>query len=133
MDVLLGVHSFVRWLILLAALAAIAKLAYGWLRAGSFDQWDRRLVMGYSGLLDLQALLGLLLLFGNGFLLGEGFPLPRILHGMVMILAVVTGHLAGRGRDDPARARYRRALASIAGSLVLVVVGIIIVAAGQGS
>jgi hypothetical protein len=133
MDVLLGIHAFVRWLILLAAVAALAKLAYGWLRAGSFDQWDRRLIMGYSGLLDLQALLGLALLFGNAFLLGEGFPMPRILHGIVMILAVVTGHLAGRGQGDPARARYRRALAAIAGSLMLVVVGIIVIAAGQGS
>jgi hypothetical protein len=133
MDVVLGIHSLVRWVILLLAVAAIIKLAYGWFRAGIYDSLDRGLVMGYSGLLDLQALLGFVLLFGNGFLLGEGFPLPRILHGIVMILAVITGHLAGRGKSDPAKARYRRALAAIAGSLVLVLIGIIIIMAGQGS
>ena len=133
MDTLLFIHSLLRWLILLVAVAALAKLAYGWLRAGIFDGIDRGLVMGYSGLLDLQALLGLILLFGNGFVGGEGFPLPRILHAIVMILAVVAGHLAGRGKTDPAKARYRRALAAIAGSLVLVLIGIIILAAGQGS
>ena len=128
MEFILGIHSIVRWIILLVAVVALVKLAYGWLRAGVFDGMDRGLVMGYSGLLDLQALVGFILLFGNGFLLGEGFPLPRILHGIVMILAVITGHLAGRGKSDPAKARYRRALAAIAGSLVLVLVGIIIIA-----
>jgi hypothetical protein len=133
MDILLGIHSLVRWVILLVAVVAIAKLAYGWLRAGAYDSADRGLVMGYSGLLDLQALLGLVLLFGNAFVLGEGFPMPRILHAIVMILAVITGHLAGRGRSDPAKTRYRRALAAIAGSLVLVLLGIILIMAGQGS
>ena len=127
MDIILGIHAIVRWIILLVAVAAIAKLAYGWLRAGTFDRADRGLVMGYSGLLDLQALLGFVLLFGNGFVLGEGFPMPSILHAIVMILAVITGHLAGRGKSDPAKARYRRALAAIAGSLVLVLIGIIII------
>ena len=128
MEFILGIHSIVRWIILLVAVVALVKLAYGWLRAGVFDGMDRGLVMGYSGLLDLQALVGFILLFGNGFLLGEGFPMPRILHGIVMILAVITGHLAGRGKSDPAKARYRRALAAIAGSLVLVLIGIIIIA-----
>jgi len=131
MDIVLGVHSLVRWIILLAAVAAIIKLGLGWLRAGSYDNLDRRLVMGYSGLLDLQALLGLVLLFGNGLLLGEGFPMRSILHAIVMILAVVTGHLAGRGRSDPARARYRRALAAIAASLVLILIGVILIMAGS--
>jgi len=133
MEIVLGIHSIVRWVILLVAVAAIAKLAYGWRRAGTFDGTDRGLVMGYSGLLDLQALLGFVLLFGDALVLGEGFPLTRILHGIVMILAVATGHLAGRGKNDPAPARYRRALTAIAGSLVLVLVGIIIIMAGQGS
>ena len=127
MDTLLFIHSLLRWLILLVAVAALAKLAYGWLRAGIFDGMDRGLVMGYSGLLDLQALVGFILLFGNAFLLGEGFPMPRVLHSIVMILAVITGHLAGRGKSDPAKARYRRALAAIAGSLVLVLIGVIII------
>ena len=133
MDFLLGIHALVRWVILLVAVVAIIKLAYGWLRAGVYDNIDRGLVMGYSGLLDAQALLGFVLLFGNAFMLGEGFPMPRILHAIVMIVAVITGHLAGRGKSDPAKARYRRALAAIAGSLVLVLIGIIIIMAGQGS
>ena len=133
MEIVLAIHSVIRWVILLVAVVAIVKLVLGWLRAGTYDQMDRGLVMGYSGLLDLQALIGLILLFGDGFLLGEGFPMVRILHGIVMILAVVVGHLAGRGKQEPPVARYRRALAAIAGSLLLIVIGITVIAAGQGS
>jgi hypothetical protein len=130
MDIVLAIHSIVRWVILLVAVVAIVKLGLGWLRAGSYDNMDRGVVMGYSGLLDLQALLGMILLFGNGIFLGEGFPMVRILHAIVMILAVVTGHLASGGKQKPPIARYRRSLAAIAGSLVLIVVGIIIITAG---
>ena len=133
MDIVLAIHSIVRWVILLVAVVAIVKLGLGWMRAGTFDRMDRGVVMGYSGLLDLEALLGLILLFGNGIFAGEGFPIARILHAIVMILAVITGHLASRGKQAPPIARYRRALAAIAGSLVLVLIGIIIITAGQGA
>lgn len=133
MDILLAIHSILRWVVLLVAVAAIVKLGFGWLRAGNYDSLDRGVVMGYSGLLDLQALLGMILLFGAGFFLREGFPVVRILHAIVMILAVITGHLASGGKQAPPIARYRRALGAIAGSLVLILIGIIIITAGQGS
>jgi hypothetical protein len=130
MDIVLAIHSVVRWVILLVAVVAIVKLGLGWLRAGTYDRLDQGVVMGYSGLLDLQALLGMILLFGDGFFLNQGFPMVRILHAIVMILAVVTGHLASGGKQAPPVARYRRALTGIAGSLVLIVIGIIIITAG---
>jgi hypothetical protein len=133
MEIVLAIHSVVRWVILLVALVALVKLGLGWQQKGAFDGMDRGVVMGYSGLLDLQALLGLVLLFGNGFFFGEGFPLPRILHSIVMLLAVAAGHLPSLWKNSPAVTRYRMSLAAIAGSLALVVVGIIIIAVGQGS
>src|SRR4051812_19960952 len=111
MDFVLALHSLVRWIVLLAAVIAIVKLGLGWMRAGTFDRLDRGVVMGYSGLLDLQALLGFILLFGDGFFLGGGFPMVRILHASVMILAVVSVPLASGGSQAPPVARYRRALA----------------------
>jgi len=133
MDIVLAIHSFVRWIILLVAVVAIVKLVLGWLRGGAFDGLDRGLVAGYSGFLDLQALLGLILLFGDAMFLGEGFPMVRILHAIVMILAVVAGHLPARWRASPAPVRYRASLAAIGGSLVLIVIGIFIIASGQAA
>ena len=131
MEVVLTVHSLVRWVILLVAVAAIVKLGLGWLRGGPFDGLDRGLLLGYSGLLDLQALLGLVLLFGGAIFLGEGFPMVRILHAIVMILAVAAGHLPARWRQSPAPVRYRGSLGALAASLLLIIVGVIIITAGQ--
>ena len=133
MDFVLMIHSIVRWIILLVAVVALVKLGWGWLRGGVFDGMDRGVVAGYSGLLDLQALLGLVLLFGDAIFLGEGFPMVRILHAIVMILAVVAGHLPARWRASPAPIRYRASLAAIGGSLVLIVIGIFIIVMGQAA
>jgi len=46
MDIVLAIHSFVRWIIMLVAVVAIVKLALGWLRGGAFDGLDRGLVAG---------------------------------------------------------------------------------------
>ena len=78
MDIVLAIHSIVRWIILLVAVVAIVKLGLGWLRAGTYDSLDRGVVMGYTGLLDLQVLLGFILLFGDDFLLGG---LIEAMHG----------------------------------------------------
>ena len=131
MNIVVTIHSLLRWLILLVAVVAIVKLGLGWRRGGPFDGMDRGVVAGYSGLLDLEALLGLVLLFGDAIFLGEGFPMLRILHAIVMILAVVSAHLSARWRRSPAPVRYRTSLAAIAGSLALIVVGIIIITVGS--
>ena len=83
MDLVLMLHSMVRWLVLLAAVAAIVKFAVGWRRGGAFSGLDRGLSLGFSGLLDLQALLGLIVLIGGG-LAGAGFPRYRLEHAVTM-------------------------------------------------
>ena len=62
MDFLFTLHSHTRWLILLVAVAAIDKLAIGWQRGSAFKGMDRGLAAGFSGLMDLQATLGLIFL-----------------------------------------------------------------------
>lgn len=131
MEIVLTLHSLVRWLILLVAVVAVVKLGLGWLRGGTFDGLDRGVVAGYSGLLNLQVLLGLILLFGDAVFLGEGFPTARILHAIVMLMAVVAGNLPRRWRQSPAPMRYRGTLAAITASLVLILIGIIIITTGQ--
>jgi len=127
-EIVLAIHSIVRWVILLVAIVAVVKLGLGWRRGGTFDGMDRGVVAGYSGLLDLQMLLGLVLLFGDAIFQGEGFPMVRILHAIVMILAVVAGHLPAMWRQSPNPVRYRNTLGAIVGSLVLIIIGIFIIA-----
>jgi hypothetical protein len=123
MDILLMLHSIVRWIILLVAVIAIVKFALGWLRGGEFKGMDRGLASGFSGLMDLQVLLGIIYLLWNGFA-EEGFPTFRIGHALVMIIAAVVAHLPARWKNADDKTRFRNTMFAIIASLVLVMIGI---------
>jgi hypothetical protein len=90
---------------------------------------DRGLMAGYTGLMDLQGTLGIILLLWTGFT-GMGFPLYRIEHGVIMILAAVAAHLSARWRNADDTTRFRNNLFAILGSLILVVIGISVLPGG---
>lgn len=124
MQTLLVIHSHTRWLILLVALVAIVKFTLGWLRGGAFKGMDRGLASGFSGLMDLQATLGLIFLIWTG-LSGVGFPMLRIEHATTMIIAAVLAHLPARWKNASDTVRFRNTLFCIVGSLVLVFMGVV--------
>ncbi|MFZ2517904.1 MAG: hypothetical protein WA089_04325, partial [Anaerolineae bacterium] len=62
-SVLLTLHSIVRWLIVLAALASVGR-ALGGLRGGqAWTARDKRLGIIFTSAMDTQLLIGLLLYF----------------------------------------------------------------------
>jgi uncharacterized membrane protein YphA (DoxX/SURF4 family) len=129
MNILFMAHSGLRWLILLVAVIAIVKFAVGWLRGGTYKGMDRGLMSGFSGLMDLQATLGIILLLWSGFA-GVGFPMFRILHGVIMIAAAGVAHMSARWKNSNDTTRFRNNLAIIFGSLILVLIGISILPEG---
>ena len=112
MAFVLEIHGLVRWLVALIAIVAIVKFAMGWLRNMS----------AYTGLMDLNLLLGLILLFG----LGGGFPMHRIEHATTMIIAAVVAHLSAiwKKSDDAAK-KFRNYLIVVVVSIVLIVMAVI--------
>ena len=82
---------------------------------------DRGLSSGFSGLMDLQVTLGLLYFLITGFG-GVGFPLFRIEHLVTMLLAAVIAHAPSMFKK--AANKYTIALGAIAGTLVLVYIGV---------
>ncbi len=123
MDTLLAIHSFVRWIIVVVAVAAIIKFAIGWAANSFFKALDRGLASGFSGLMDLQVLLGLVYLIWNGIAV-SGFPIYRILHAGARIIAVAVAHLPSRFRNLNDKLRFQYSLFAIIGSLILVAIGI---------
>ena len=61
MTFLLQIHSVLRWLVLLAGLVAVARLANGYTRNHPYGPSDLRASRIFIGLFDLQFLLGLIL------------------------------------------------------------------------
>ena len=123
MQILLMIHSYVRWLIVLVAIAAVIKFALGWLRGGQFKGMDRGLASGFSGLIDLQATLGLILMLWSGFS-GVGFPMFRIEHATTMVIAAVVAHLPARWKTAADKTRFRNTLFCGLGALLLIYVGV---------
>ena len=84
MDIVLVIHSLVRYLILLAALVGVVKVLLSLVQKAKSDQLDRTVASAFLGLYDLQVLLGLLLI-----LLGTAVP---ILHPIIMVVGLLLAH-----------------------------------------
>ena len=121
MGTLMTIHGEVRWLVAVLAVVIIIKFAIGWLGRRKYTSLDRSLLTAYTILLDINVLLGLILLFFNGGING-----PRLEHAVTMLLAVIAGHMTAmwrRSTDSPTK--FRNQLLLVALSLLLVFFGII--------
>ncbi len=119
MNFLFYAHSWLRYLVLLAALAALITLAYS-VATGRSQRSARNLSTSFAVVLDLQVLLGVLLVMGGVF--------PDVVTGhlILMVLAAVVTHgafLIGQQSLSERRELGVR-LGGIALALVLIVVGI---------
>jgi hypothetical protein len=119
MNMLYQAHSGLRYLVLLAGIAALIALVID-LSAKKQSAPARSLAAAFTGLLDLQVLLGIALVIGGvwyGALMG---------HLMMMILAVGAAHATGilaKKEPDPRKATIAR-LGGVIAALVLILVGI---------
>ncbi len=128
MEIMLTIHSYVRWLVVGIGIIALAKFLLGWLRKMSFKPMDRGLMSGFVGLVDLQTLLGIIL-----FILGwldAGLVRYRAEHAFTMILALVLAHLSRRWRNADDTTRFRNYALIILGVFILVFAGIAILPQG---
>ncbi len=122
MSFLLELHGGLRWLVALVAVITIVKFGLGWAGRAEFKGMDRRLMAAFTGLLDVNFLLGAIVLFG----LGEGLVSDRIEHATTMFLAIVVAHSSAiwRRSDDSVK-KFRNNLIVVAVAVVLVTVGVI--------
>ena len=114
-----ALHSWVRWIIILVGVIAAIKFAYGWLKKASPAKMDRGLMSGFSGLIDLQALLGIVVLLGMGL-----DPAYRIEHAVAMVVAAVIAHLPALWRKDDSANALRNNLFVVIGVFVVIIIGI---------
>ena len=123
MSTLIIAHSHFRWLVILVAAVAIVKFAIGWYRGDTFKSMDRGLAARFSGTVDLQATLGLIVFLWDGFT-GAGFPMYRIEHATTMLIAAVVAHLHVLWKNSEDKVRFRNSLFIVVDVLVLVFIGI---------
>jgi len=121
---LLTIHSFIRWLILSLALFGAARSFVSALSvSGRFTRLDVGVSRAYAGVLDLQFLVGILLVLG-ALNLQETIPW---IHPIVMIPAIIVAHLSRRFAAMPDRQRQQRQLAIYLVSLALISIGLAVI------
>ena len=129
MEILLTIHSILRWVIVIVAILAVVKFAIGWASNRPFQGMDRGLTAGLSGLIDLQVLLGLIFFLWNGFA-GAGFPRERWEHMVTMIVAAVVAHLPSRWKTLADKRRFLNSMLAILGALALIYAGVVVLPGG---
>ncbi|MBT3187381.1 MAG: hypothetical protein HN736_06000 [Anaerolineae bacterium] len=127
--ILLYAHSGLRWLIVLAAFLSILFFGYGWLAKKKNAKIARILPAAYSGLVDTQVLLGIIVIILS---LASGLSLARykLEHISVMILVAVIGHLPARWSKSKKANLYRNTFLALLFSLVLVYLGVSVLPSG---
>lgn len=123
LGIVLVIHSVVRWLVVAVSLISLVWFVLVWLRGARNEKTGRGLMAAFSGLIDLQVAIGLILILWSGFT-GAGFSRYRLEHAFVMIIAAVIAHLSMRWRNAELRTRARNNVALILGVLVIVFIGV---------
>lgn len=118
-------HSGVRFLVLLIGVVAAIYFAYASARGGN-PRTSRILGSAFTGVLDLQALLGLIMV-------AMGLYYPALLgHLFMMLFAVAAAHVAmalAKSSADEARANRLR-LAGVVIALLLIAGGVMAIGRG---
>lgn len=126
---LLDLHNVVRWVVVIAAVLAAGNAYRGWLAKTPFEPRDARLGTVFTGAMDLQVLLGIVVYivspltsevfedFG-GAMGDETLRFYGVEHGLVMIVAAALAHVgtarARKADDDVASFRTQAIWYSVA-------------------
>ena len=123
MDFVLTLHSIVRWAAVLVGIVAVARYVLVMIGRAQSSGMDRGLMSGYTGLLDLNVLLGLILI------IGLGFTTQRIEHAVTNIIGVAVAHFFARRAKklEDAKLAARTNLLGVVISLAIIVVGVALV------
>jgi heme A synthase len=125
-DIVRTIHGGMRWLVAIVAIVVIIKFAVGLIRKSEYARVDRILMSSLVGLIDLNFLLGLILLISLGF-----DSRVRLEHAGTMFVAVLLAHsnAAWRKSEDSTKL-FRNNLILVVVVLVLVFVGVTIIRGG---
>ncbi len=120
MDIILLLHSIVRFVLLAIAVVGIIKTLMSLGRKGDPAPADRTIASAFLGVYDLQVLLGILIIFLGG--------LTNALHPIVMFVGVVTAHgLQAMSRRAQGASVHQARLAFYIVPLAIILIGLAII------
>jgi uncharacterized membrane protein YqjE len=119
-DIIRVLHGGMRWLVVIVAIVVIVKFTIGLIRKTEYGRLDRVLMSSLVGFIDLNFLLGLILLISLGF-----DDQTRLEHVGTMLLVVLLGHSnAIWKKSDNSAKLFRNNLILVFVMVALVFVGV---------
>jgi len=137
-EITLAIHSYLRWIILILGVVAVAKAIGGWLGRKPWGASDQKLGMFFVTGLDLQLLVGVVLFLFFSPLTDAMFQEPgaamkntvtrffSVEHTVMMVIAVALAHIGrvrARRAADPV-AKHRTTAIFLGLSLLVMLAGI---------
>ena len=124
MDFIFVIHSHLRWVVALAGVVVLVRMAAGWALHSAYTALDRVLATSFGHIVAVQVLSGYTYLVWSG-VLGAGFPRARLEHAFTMTVAALLAQLPflWKGAADETRFRNNTVLHAIV--LVLVFTGVV--------
>ena len=118
MNYILFLHSNIRWALIAIALSTIVIYILCSTKVVRYSRFTRLYSVAFAGILDLQTLLGIILLIVNTLNTGPAYFRFALPHTISMLLAVVTAHIAARWSKSPDKT-VRTLIATILASLFI--------------
>ena len=119
---ILGIHGLTRWVVGLAAIAAVVKFGVGWLGKRKVEQLDVQIGAVVAWATTVQFVIGIVNLVA--FILAGAFnPAKQIEHAFYGLIATALSHMAAaqlRKEGRPDAARFRNAFIMSVLTLVMV-------------
>jgi hypothetical protein len=118
-----SVHWLFPWLILILGMYILIKFVRGYLDGSVYKNVDARLVLLFTGLLDVQAVSGFFY-----FLLSRlnsiDYPHVVSIHAAIMFVAAVIPNFANRFKNAESSTRYLNTFYLLLASFLLMLVGL---------
>ncbi|AEI64964.1 hypothetical protein [Corallococcus macrosporus] len=120
-SVVLLLHSWLRWAVVVVGVLALVKALLGWARGKAWTPGDRGLQLAFVSAFDLQMLLGMTLYFALSPITPRSLDALKMSmsvghlrffgleHPLLMLLALTAAHAASAmtRREAPSRTRHR--------------------------
>ena len=130
-DIVLVIHSIVRWLVALIGLWAVVRAWLGLFVGRNWNSWDRMAGQFFNTALDFQLLLGVIVFFLSSKARGVVLDITTSVqftsldfsifrHVGFALLAAIIAHLGSRSTRKAATTRTRFARAALLFTLALV-------------
>ncbi len=135
--VFLSLHNVIRWIVLVLGVVLVVRSIMGWLNKWDYQERDKKLTSIFSGIYDLQILLGIILFFTKGWggvLMNAPAEVMKtaalrffaVEHWTLMIVAAVLIHIGSAQVKKASESikKYKRAAIWFAIALLLILASI---------